>query len=261
MRRHKGVLVLLIAIFAIVGVTTLATLRGQEQHDSARRRHQQFDMAEFESQFPVTDYTTSDPEAINRRASRQRRGRKYNGVSLRLDESINAPITLQTNWETGLSALPVARSHAVVMGEVIGAEAYLAEDGTSVYSEIAIRLGEVLKNTSRVQLNPGSRITVEREGGRVRFPSGQVRLSYTAGHGMPRVGRRYVFFLTHDFPFPIQDDGEQDLYLLTGYELRAGRVFPLDNPGDGTHPLATTYRGANDETLLSDLRSVITNTQ
>ena len=38
---------------------------------------------------------------------------------------------------------------------------------------------------------------------------------------MPRVARQYVFFLTRN------DPGEP-YHLVTGYEIRNGRIFPLD---------------------------------
>jgi hypothetical protein len=68
---------------------------------------------------------------------------------------------------------------------------------------------------------------------------------------MPKVGSKYLFFLTHDFPWfgHLKDD----LYLLTAYELRDGRVFPLDNPGGGTHPISTVYREKAETILFNDL--------
>ncbi|MBA3634268.1 MAG: hypothetical protein H0W58_15870 [Acidobacteria bacterium] len=72
---------------------------------------------------------------------------------------------------------------------------------------------------------------------------------------MPKVGSKYVFFLTHKFP--LYGYQEQDLYLLTGYELKNGKVFPLDNPGGGTHPVATFYKGKEESILLDDLQNAL----
>lgn len=69
---------------------------------------------------------------------------------------------------------------------------------------------------------------------------------------MPIVGRRYLLFLSHDFPSLARQ--YKDLHILTGYELKGGKVFPLDNPGGGTHKIATQYNGETESTLLADLR-------
>jgi hypothetical protein len=66
---------------------------------------------------------------------------------------------------------------------------------------------------------------------------------------MPRVGSRYLLFLTHDFQTP--NDTGKDFYLLTGYELRDGLVRLLDDTQPG-HPI-TRYNGATETALLSDL--------
>ncbi len=70
---------------------------------------------------------------------------------------------------------------------------------------------------------------------------------------MPRVGGRYVLFLTHDFE--LKGDMGKDFYILTGYELKDGRVFPLDNVGTN-HPM-TIYKDASESTFLNDLFSTI----
>ena len=73
--------------------------------------------------------------------------------------------------------------------------------------------------------------------------------------GMPRLGKRYVLFLTHNFPYGAED--EQDYYILTAYELTGGHVIPIDNPGGGTHPIASKYKDADETTFLNDLRLAI----
>jgi hypothetical protein len=70
---------------------------------------------------------------------------------------------------------------------------------------------------------------------------------------MPRVGGRYLFFLTHQFETP--NDTQKDFYLLTGYELRDGQVRLLDDTLPG-HPI-TSYDGTSETTLLSDLFNTV----
>jgi len=64
---------------------------------------------------------------------------------------------------------------------------------------------------------------------------------------MPQVGLRYVLFLTNG-------QGEKDLTILTGYELREGKVFPLDDL-----PNLRVYENADETTFLNELRAKATN--
>ncbi len=54
---------------------------------------------------------------------------------------------------------------------------------------------------------------------------------------MPQVGLRYVLFLTND-------------QILTGYELREGKVYPLDDL-----PNLHTYENADETTFLTQLHT------
>jgi hypothetical protein len=158
-------------------------------------------------------------------------------------------ITINDEWDIGLPALPVSQSGMVVIGEVVDAQSYLSVSKDWVYSEFTVRVEEVLKNASGVTLTTGGSIDVNRDGGRIRFPSGHTILQYTSGQGMPRPGERYALFLTFD----AQD---QDAHILTGYELRGGRVSPLDHLAA---PEAAKYTGADEKSFLSALRATIAN--
>ncbi|HXG66548.1 MAG TPA: hypothetical protein VNO70_15720 [Blastocatellia bacterium] len=118
-------------------------------------------------------------------------------------------------------ALPAAQSDAVVRGEVIDAQAYLSNDKTGIYSEFTVRIGEVLKDFQQAPIADDQQITVEREGGAVKFSSGRIQRYSIANQRMPRVGRQYVLFLKYN------EEGK-DYSILTGYEIRRGRVIPLD---------------------------------
>lgn len=130
------------------------------------------------------------------------------------------------------------------------AEAHFSDDQTDVYSEFVVQLSDVLKNDDKASLGVGNSVVLERSGGRVRFPSGKVMVSATNGQDMPRVGKRYLFFLTHEGPNARIYD---DFLILTGYELRAGLVFPLDKPGAGY----AAYKGASETLLLKDLAAAL----
>ena len=67
---------------------------------------------------------------------------------------------------------------------------------------------------------------------------------------MPQVGSRYVLFLTHDFE--TKGDAGKDFYLLTGYLIKDGRVFPLDDTASGR-----VYNDVTESSFLNDLWSSV----
>ena len=109
----------------------------------------------------------------------------------------------------------------MVIGEVADAKAQVTQDKSAVYSEFNVNVVDVLKDDIQTPLLPGCSIMVERPGGRVRYPSGHISRFSLTGWGMPRRMGRYVLFLT-------RNSDEPSYHLVTGYELRGGRIFPLD---------------------------------
>jgi hypothetical protein len=84
---------------------------------------------------------------------------------------------------------------------------------------------------------------VERDGGRVRFPNGRLHMYMIADYDMPKVGLRYVLFLNND---------ELGFQIITGYELRDGKVYPLDHL-----PNPRIYENSDEMDFLSHLRKRI----
>ncbi len=200
------------------------------------------------SNFPIVDSAATLPTDPNERAKRNRKSKKYNSrTAPPISES--EQIYSITDWELGLPALPVAKSAVIVIGEISTAQAYLSEDKTAVYSEFGVRIDEVLKTEIRFPLVSGSILPVERMGGRVRFPSGKLAVSVVDKQDMPHIGGRYVLFLVHRFL-----SETEDFYILTGYELRSGRVSPLDRITSGS---IAAYRGTDETSFLRDLSKAI----
>ena len=117
--------------------------------------------------------------------------------------------------------LPVRQSDAVVIGEVAYAKAYVTSDKSTVYSEFTIRVIKVLKDDNQKPIPSEGSIVAERPGGRVRYPSGHISRFAISSLGMPRATGKYVLFLN-------RNEQEEPYNLVTGYELRDGRVSPLD---------------------------------
>ena len=238
---------MLLFIFVTVVMTTLMVIKAQQ----TPLQPESIDV----SKFPVLDYANQRPLNENERAIREARSKKYNSrYAPRISESSDQIYAIN-DWEVGLPAFPVTKSSAVIIGEIIDAQAQLSADQTNIYSEFVVRADSVLKNDVKNPLKMTDAIIVERLGGRVRFPSGKVVVSMVNHQDMPRVGGRYVLFLTHNFPMGGEYD--KDLLILTGYELRGGRVFPLDKTVPG-HPIAI-YKGIDEKSFMKDLASALEN--
>jgi len=131
----------------------------------------------------------------------------------------------------------------VLIGQITDSQAYLSQDKSGIYSSFTVQVNELLKNSSKASLSSDSRIEVEREGGRVRFPSGRLHLYITDGLEMPKVGLRYVLFLS-DAP------GDDVFGIVSAYELKDGSVYALDNLKN-----QKVFDGADELTFLKNLRS------
>ena len=205
------------------------------------------------SRFPIADFTAQEPSGHDSKTVEEARARKYNNKYMaKISEETNQIFSI-VDWDVKLPALPVSQSKAVITGTITNARAHLTPDRTNVFSEFEIAVDVVFKQDDRTNVVHGKTLTVERIGGRVRMPSGKIIGSWINHQNMPRVGAKYVLFLTHDFQS--RDDGGNDFNILTGYELRKGKVFLLDNTAPG-HPI-TAYAGADESKLLSELSMAV----
>lgn len=215
---------------------------------SSQNKHEQPQAADFQH-FPIVDYLAPEPADPAERAKRAEKGKKHNLKYMNpIDERVDS-MYLQIDWDTKLSALPVEQSDAVVIGRVTKAQAYLSENRTAIYSEFTIDLEAILKNRPDDSLKRHTSLTVYRTGGRLRFPSGKILVSFVSHQDLPRVGNRYVFFLRDE----LRGVDNEDLSILTGYHLQNGQVFPLDNVLT-PHPM-NQYKGVSEGKLLTDLAS------
>ena len=245
MRSYKNKIVplsgMLIAIAA--GAIGIAHSQGQNQPNSKKSAVvvlQDIDV----DQLPVVKYKTPKSSDPKRKAKGERYSKHLPGSVGPTGDELPANSTV--HWWLGIPALPAAKSDAVVIGEISDAQAYLANDNAGLYSEFTVQLNEVLKNNNNDPL-VGS-VTVEREGGAIQFPNGRVKQFRLSKQGMPRVGRQYVLFL--------KSNGQgQDYTILTGYELRAGHVFPLD--GQGAKLVFSRYAGFGESEFLNEVRATV----
>lgn len=249
MQKHIAVTLIILGSVALTTIAFSATLSNRNQVQP--QQQQRISDLDF-NRFPITDFGSPGPNDPVLKAAREAKGRKYamKGVSPISEQSDK--IFSAVDWERDLTALPVEQSSAVVIGTVIRAGAHLSPDKTAIYSEFHINLDTVVKNDPANELRVGLPLIVERNGGRARFPSGKIVVSWVRNQNMPETGKRYVLFLTHSFQS--RDDAPKDFNVLTGYELRNGLVFPLDD----IHPF-TTYRGTAESAFLHDLFKLVGN--
>jgi hypothetical protein len=241
MSKH-GKAPLLIALFTLVLVVAIS-LSVRVEESLAQETPQ-----EPEAELPIADYDAPEPADKEKREKRRAKGQKFNSKSDRPIDPANGDMTRTTHshWFYGLTPLPTAQSGAVVIGEVVDANAYLSPDRTEVYSEYTVRVEEVLK-TDDSAIAPNSTIDLQRYGGRVRLPSGLVQKYEASGMGAPRVGRKYALFV---------ERRQQELQIVTGYELHQNKVKPLDSV-----QMFQVYKGMDVQTFMDKLRQAIINPQ
>ena len=214
------------------------------------------EMQRENNEAPVLDYDTEIQKTVSK--ERHEKKKRFNDacslfgsgrtVITELPKGVE-PLPTITHWWIGLPALPFEQSTAIVLGEVIQAEAHLSDNKTGIYSEFLIKIEEVFKDTSKL-VRLKNTVSANRCGGSVRFASGRVNKYRTHREGMPQKGERYLLFL--------KQSESEDFFILTGYKLSEGKVMPLDGE-DSKDPRAALafakYRETGEIRLLQDLRT------
>lgn len=255
--------VLTLSVF-VLSLTAWAIASSAQQDRQAVQVDKTLQEPIEENELPIAKFPTPGTSSADMSPLRRLRNKRRDlpnttaGVKkfVLTEDSPRVLLQLQESHPGVELAFPLGQSNAIVIGETIEAHAYLSDDRTSVYSEFTLRVNDVLSNEAATTLNTGMLITTERPGGRVRFPSGKTLVrggSY--GRNMPRTGRQYVLFLSYNIV-------EQDFSIVTGYELRAGYIFPLDGPSAGERRSAQfanyeRQNGSDQATFLASLRQAM----
>jgi len=222
----------LISLILITAITALAAL----QQNNVKQPQPNLG----EDPQPIVDYAD---KAVKHDAKRQAKGKRYNGGGVQKNGTTDGLVTFNNNWEFTVPAIPAGISDAVIVGTVTDSRAYLSPDTTGVYSEFTVQVAEVLKDHSGT-ISTSTPLSVDRQGGRVRYPSGEIVRHVIEGQNVPRVNKKYVLFLKLE---------DQDFRILTGYELGAEGVSPLD----WVVEKFKKYKGVNETTFLNQIRNVI----
>ena len=239
MTHNKIVIGTLPLLLALAGV--LASLPNSQMRKPVKPQRRAFD----ENRYPIADFLAAEPSDPTERVKRRTRAEKYDKSFFHVSPNAPGDTTSLTDVvDPNLPAFPFAQSSVVVVGQVTDARAYLSRDKTGVYSSFTVQVNEILKDTSKVSLTVGSVIDGEREGGRVRFPSGHLHLFIVNRLDMPQVGLRYLLFLKNGVD-------ERTFQIISGYELAEGKVYALDDL-----PNARANENADELTFLNKVRNL-----
>lgn len=242
MKRYNITVILLFVVVVLFVSTTIADLRNRNQVSQPQKSKQAFDDDEV---VPLTDFTAPEEADENKRAKRHAKNKKYDKSQVIGPNTTSGVAVRGGAVDVSLPAFPIIQSSAIVIGEITDAQAYLSNDKTGIYSEFSICIEKVVKNAGEEPITNDSVIEAEREGGRVRFPAGHIFRYEVERQRMPRVRARYLLFLT-------RKNQEAEFHILTGYELRGGKVYPLDNL-----PQPKIYEGADETTFLDELQTIL----
>lgn len=253
---EKKSIMLVILAATIVGTAVFSIQRGETISSHSNRSGKVAPSPpssdDIKLNFPSVEYNNerTSTEARRQKSQKYDRHKILNSEIYQDEQEVSF-----ADWITTDAALPVAQSDMILIGKLVSSDAYLSEKKMSVYSEFRIEIEKIIKNKSKASLEDQKFVKAERDGGIVIFPNGFKTWYFVSGQRMPQVGSRYLFFLTHNFP--VYGSQKEDLFLLTGYELRDGLVSPLDMANGGDHPSAILYRGKKESQLLSDLADVL----
>lgn len=183
-----------------------------------------------------------------RRLHREAKSRKYSadhGEDLRTQTA--GEIFGRVSESRPSKPLPTSESDLVAVGKVTKSQPYLSQSNNRIYSEISFQIEEILKGSSDFASESRS-ITIDKEGGAIKMPNGQVLQYFVAGMGsLPVVDSRYLLFLKRSIDF-------DEYSILTGYELNLGGVIPLDEYQDREE-----YRGRREKDFVFDVRRILGN--
>ena len=236
MNNYKTLVLALIAVVGLTSVIIISTPQAQE--NPSKSPPVKSKRKKDANHFPIANFSAEGSADGMRRS----RNEKRNKSKWRVHPAASGDSTVVVDRiDLTLPAFPTQKATAIVLGTVTDARSYLSNDKTGVYSSFSIQVEEVLKNPGRLSI--GSLIEGEREGGRVQFPSGRIRLYMIAEQDMPQVGGRYVFFLN-------DGDNETVFEIITGYEIRDSSVLPLDEL-----PEASAYENSATPEFFKELRT------
>jgi len=255
---------LFFSIIVVIATTTITIIHSQKKDGTISLRQQTIDQDDV----PIANYNGPLPADLKERDKRQKRSKRRN-MKLGPDTGVRDPKRFMITEERESSfgsfethapvepAIPAAKSNVVITGEITKSEAFLTEDKTSIYSEFTVNVNSILKNSTSEVIHIGDSIIISRNGGAVRFSSGKVYKTLFDGKPMPHIGSKYILFLSYEA------EGK-DYPIITGYELKDGKILPLDGlerDGRVVHELTShqSYKGVSETDFLNLVQIAVNN--
>ena len=137
------------------------------------------------------------------------------------DQSIQKMMTPNGSFNR-LERIPVELADVVVIGQTFNGKSYLSNDRTTLYTELSLKINEVVSNRSSRSISVGQSIDIERQGGVVKLPSGKVLIRGSQVESQPRTQVQYAMLLKY---VPAAD-----VYtIVSGFELAGDHVYILES--------------------------------
>jgi hypothetical protein len=224
----KSAMLLAFSLFVVTFAFGVLNKNPRSNQDAAKATEQDLAGSKKKSQLaaresddaatPVVDLLSSYTATVS--TDRLLKNSRYDNQDI-VKSEIDPEIAAVVREPPGdISDIPTEKSDLIVEGRVTDSAAFLSNDKGAVYSEITVRVSDVLKNTSDLNARNGDSIVTERFGGRIRYPNGQIVRYGFVGQGSPAIGKDYLFFLSR---------AELGNYnILTAYELQGNKVQALD---------------------------------
>jgi hypothetical protein len=250
MSNYKRTLFLMTVVLVVAVSTAISALPRNELYSPGSDGQKTLDRQQEaeDNVIPIVDFDSPEPSDHNERAKRRKKSARYDGgFFVRKDDATGSAVesSLVSEWELGLPALPASQSEVVIIGEVVEGKAHLSNDKTGIYSEFTTRIEKLFKNSCPVALTSGEVISLERLGGIVRYSTGRKYRYRISGQNMPRRGGRYMFFIK-------MAQGGEGFSIITAYELKGGKVFPLDSAEQ-----FDTYKGVTETEFIEAVQGSV----
>jgi hypothetical protein len=224
MLKNKSTKYILIgAISLTLLASILTTINVLSQQGQSSRTGNQLTREEIDDEAtPIVDFEDAETITADKSSQRILKNARHDrsGFVINQPGASTGNVRMYDDPGTPLSDLPVGKSEVIVEGTVISSEAFLSNDKSGVYSEFAVRVSKVMKNSSGQSVAENDTIVTERAGGRVRYPSGKIVRYRVMDEGSPIKGARYLFFL--------RKAALNNYRILTAYELQGNKVLALD---------------------------------
>ena len=241
MRKCKAILFRFMPLLFLASTVTFAhTPRSQAESKGKYTAGKEIKRPSTFSGLPVVGDFQAPPEPAADHARRQIREKRYNSFSHRREpitdpgrlvngqpESSDVTFidTVVINPPSDPRGIPASTSTAVVIGTVVSGKCFLNGNHTFVYTDYQVRVDHVLKQDPAANLSVGDQVVASKQGGALRFPSGHITNFIFPGHGLPAIGSQYILFLWR----PIPNLPNYEIVFQSGYEVKNGRVYPLDD--------------------------------